>query len=81
MFSELIPVHSIEEIEVGRDGLMIKSGFYSGLLLPQVAIEWNWDKITFLRQTCIKAGLSENCWQNTNVEIFRFTAEIFAEND
>ena len=81
VLSEMIPINSIEEIKVGRDGLLMKNGFYSGLLLPQVALEWNWDKLTFLRQTCMKSGLSGDCWQDPNTEIFRFTAEVFSEND
>ncbi|OQX70606.1 MAG: AMMECR1 domain-containing protein [Candidatus Cloacimonas sp. 4484_275] len=80
VLSELIPVHSIDEIEVGRDGLLMKNGLYSGLLLPQVPIEWNWDKITFLEQTCLKAGLNSDCWKNSETEIYRFTAEVFSES-
>ena len=79
ILSELIRVINIEEIEIGRDGLLIRNNFSSGLLLPQVATEWKWDKITFLEQTCMKAGLSGNCWKKPDTEIFRFSAEIFSE--
>lgn len=79
ILSELIPVQSVDEIKIGRDGLLIRNSFTSGLLLPQVALEWNWDRKTFLEQTCNKAGLPINCWKNSETEIFRFTAEIFSE--
>jgi len=81
VLSNLIPVKSIDEIKVGRDGLLMKNSFTSGLLLPQVAIEWNWDRDEFLSQTCRKAGMYEDCWKNPETEIFRFTAEVFSESN
>ncbi len=80
VLSELIPVQSVDEIKIGRDGLLIQNSFTSGLLLPQVATEWKWDRKTFLEQTCNKAGLDRNCWQQPDTEIFRFFAEIFSES-
>jgi len=80
ILSELIPVQSVDEIKIGRDGLLIQNNFTSGLLLPQVATEWKWDRKTFLEQTCNKAGLNRNCWQQPDTEILRFTAEIFSES-
>lgn len=71
-------VSSIDEIEVGRDGLYIKQGGRSGLLLPQVATEWGWDRETFLAQACRKAGLPSDAWR-TGADIYRFQAEIFSE--
>jgi AmmeMemoRadiSam system protein A len=71
-------VTSIDEIEVGRDGLLIQQGQRSGLLLPQVATEWKWDRDTFLAQTCRKAGLPKDAWKH-GAEIYRFQAEIFNE--
>ncbi|MDP8011609.1 MAG: TIGR00296 family protein [Thermoplasmata archaeon] len=68
-----------ENVEIGKDGLIVEYGFYSGLLLPQVATEYNMDQETFLDQTCIKAGLSPGCWKNSNVKVFKFQAEIFKE--
>jgi AMMECR1 domain-containing protein len=56
----------------------VKNGFSSGLLLPQVATEWNWDSNVFLEQTCLKAGLNKNSWKKPGTEIFRFTADIFS---
>ncbi len=73
-------INSIDDIEVGRDGLFIKKGNYSGLLLPQVAIEYSWDREEFLRQTCIKAGLSKNAWKDKNTEIYTFQAQIISES-
>ena len=55
--SPIEPVVEVDEIEVGRDGLIISRGGRAGLLLPQVATEYGWDRETFLGQTCVKAGL------------------------
>jgi AmmeMemoRadiSam system protein A len=67
-----------EEIEVGRHGLLISWHGRRGLLLPQVPIEHDWDRITFLEQTCRKAGLPLDAWQHgTGIEAF--TAEVFGE--
>jgi AmmeMemoRadiSam system protein A len=73
-------VGSPEEIEVGRDGLLIEQGPRTGLLLPQVATEWGWDRDTFLAQTCRKAGLPLDAWQHGAV-IYKFQAEVFSERD
>lgn len=81
VLSEMIPVQDESEIKVGRDGLMIISGMHSGLLLPQVAVEWNWDVTTFLQETCRKAGLHRDCWNSPNCRILRFSAEIFSEKN
>ncbi len=75
--SPLVRVRDLNDIEVGRDGLMIRLDFHSGLLLPQVATEHNWDKTTFLEQTCLKAGLPKNIYKDKNAEIYRFTADVF----
>ncbi len=71
-------ITSTDEIQVGRHGLIISQGMHSGLLLPQVATDWGWDKYTFLAQTCRKAGLPEDCWQK-GAEIYTFEAEVFGE--
>ncbi len=70
-------IDNINEIEVGKHGILIRKGPYSGVLLPQVATEYNWDRITFLNQTCMKAGLHSNCWQDEDTEIYIFSAEVF----
>jgi len=69
---------SAEEVEVGRHGLLISMVGQRGLLLPQVPAERNWDRITFLEQTCRKAGLPPGAWQRGAV-IEAFTAEVFGE--
>jgi MEMO1 family protein len=72
------PVADVREIEVGRHGLYITRGFSSGVLLPQVATEYGWDRTTFLEQTCRKAGLPKNAWQE-GAKILSFEAEVFGE--
>ncbi len=72
------PVADIREIEVGRHGLYITRGFNSGVLLPQVATDYGWDRTTFLEQTCRKAGLPKNAWQE-GAKILSFEAEVFGE--
>lgn len=78
VLTPLEPVRDIEEIEVGKHGLKVQEGFYSGVLLPQVATEYGWDRIQFLRQTCRKAGLPPDAWEK-GAEIFKFSAEVFGE--
>ena len=75
--SPLVRVENLEEIVVGRDGLMIRLDMHSGLLLPQVAAEHGWDKTAFLEQTCLKAGLPKNIYKDKSAEIYRFSAEVF----
>ena len=58
-----------KKIKVGKDGLIIKKGFNSGLLLPQVAVEYKWDAKTFLEQTCLKAGLDKDAWKDAESSI------------
>jgi AmmeMemoRadiSam system protein A len=70
-------IKDVQEIEIGKHGLYIKKGFYAGLLLPQVATEYNWDPVTFLEETCRKAGLPPNAWKEKDAEIYLFSADIF----
>ncbi len=72
-------VRNIEEIEVGRDGLIISRGRFAGLLLPQVATEYGWDRHAFLDQTCLKAGLPPGSWSSEDTQIEKFAAEVFGE--
>lgn len=81
VLSPLRQIESIEEIVPGTHGIYLRYGSRSGLLLPQVAEEHGWDRETFLRNTCYKAGLMSECWQDPRIEIFIFTAEIFTEPD
>jgi AmmeMemoRadiSam system protein A len=67
-----------EEVEVGKHGLIVMSGVRRGLLLPQVPVEWDWDRETFLTQTCVKAGLPPDAWRH-GASILGFTAEVFGE--
>jgi AmmeMemoRadiSam system protein A len=71
-------VTSVEEIEVGRHGLIVEHGSSRGLLLPQVPIEHGWDRDTFLDHTCIKAGLEAVAWRR-GVRIFIFEAQVFGD--
>jgi uncharacterized protein (TIGR00296 family) len=73
------PVEYLENITLGQDGLIVESGPYRGLLLPQVATEWGWDGEEFLSNTCMKAGLPSDCWLSQNVKIYKFSSQIFQE--
>jgi hypothetical protein len=73
------PEEYLSQIKVGRDGLIVKHGFYSGLLLPQVPIEYGWDEEEFLEYTCEKAGLPKNYWKNSETEIQKFEGIVFKE--
>lgn len=66
-------------ITVGRDGLLVESDWQRGLLLPQVAIEHRFDAVTFLEQTCLKAGLPKDAWRKGKVKVYAFQAQIFTE--
>src|SRR5277367_5421396 len=76
-----------DAIEIGRHGLLITLGQRRGLLLPQVPIEHHWDRITFLEQTCRKAGLPLDAWKDawkndawkSSAKLEAFTAEVFGE--
>jgi len=78
VLSPLQKIESIEEIEVGKHGLYIEKNFYRGVLLPQVAVEYSWDRDTFLAQTCLKAGLDKDAWKE-DADIFIFTAQVFGD--
>jgi len=78
VLTKLTRIDSIDQIEVGKHGLYLRKGFNSGLLLPQVATEYEWDRQTFLEQTCWKAGLPSDAWKK-GAEIYIFGAEVFGE--
>jgi uncharacterized protein len=69
-----------EQVEVGRHGLVVSEGYRRGLLLPQVPLEWNWDREAFLAQTCRKAGLPPDAWR-FGAQLQAFTAEVFGDSD
>lgn len=73
------PEEYLSQIKVGRDGLIVKHGFYSGLLLPQVPIEYGWNEEEFLEHTCEKAGLPKNYWKDSETEIQKFEGIVFKE--
>jgi hypothetical protein len=70
-----------EDVEVGRHGLLISHAGRRGVLLPQVPVEHEWDRETFLDHTCLKAGLAPGTWKEEGVELLGFTAEVFGEED
>lgn len=72
-----LEICAAEDVLPGRHGLLVRSGAYSGLLLPQVALEHGWDRETFLAQTCRKAGLAANAWNQPNTQIYCFQAAVF----
>jgi len=80
VLSPLREIMDVDEIIVGEHGIYIQNGYNSGLLLPQVADEYNWDRQTFLEQTCRKAGLSESAWQDEKTVIKIFSAQVFGES-
>jgi AmmeMemoRadiSam system protein A len=79
VLSPLRRVTNIEQIQVGKHGLLMKNGDSEGLLLPQVPTEQKWDRHTFLEQTCVKARLNRDCWKDENTDIFMFSAVVFPE--
>lgn len=82
--SVLSPISEVTDpstIVVGKHGLIISRGANRGLLLPQVPIEWGWDRETFLAQTCVKAGLPENAWKQKGTKIESFAADVFSEKE
>jgi AmmeMemoRadiSam system protein A len=79
ILSHLKQITDTGEIEVGTHGLYIVKGPHSGLLLPQVATEYGWDRGAFLEQTCYKAGLPPNAWRDRTTKIFIFSADVFGD--
>lgn len=67
------------KIKVGRDGLIVKHGSNSGLLLPQVSVEYGWTEEEFLSHTCEKAGLAGNCWKEKETLVQKFEGIVFKE--
>lgn len=79
VMSPIEPVMDVAGIEVGRHGLIVSRGGHVGLLLPQVAAEYGWDRDTFLSQTCRKAGLPADAWRSEGIRLEKFSAEVFGE--
>jgi AmmeMemoRadiSam system protein A len=81
VLSALEKIDNIEDIKIGTHGIYLEKGYYRGVLLPQVATEHNWDRETFLKQTCIKAGLPVDAWDSEETDIYIFSAEVFSDCD
>lgn len=73
------PKEILKSIVIGRDGLIARKGVFRGLLLPQVAVDWEWDVEEFISHTCMKAGLKSDDWLKGDTRIYKFSAEIFGE--
>jgi hypothetical protein len=78
VLSPLELISSLDDIQVGVHGIYIVKNSFRGVLLPQVATEYGWDRETFLKHTCLKAGLPENAWQK-GCDIYIFSALVFGE--
>lgn len=78
--SALEELKNPESLEIGRHGLLVERGPARGLLLPQVAADNNWDRATFLDQTCRKAGMDPGCWELEDTRVFTFTVDNFEED-
>ena len=80
VLSPLEEVKDIDEIEIGVHGLYITKVFHSGLFLPQVASEYRWDRLTFLQETCHKAGLHRDAWRDKDTKVYIFSSEVIGEH-
>jgi len=76
------PGEYLNHITIGKDGLIVRGTFNSGLLLPQVAVEYEWHPEMFLSQTCVKAGLNADSWHDfENCRVYKFQAQVFSEQN
>jgi AmmeMemoRadiSam system protein A len=73
-------IGSITQIEIGKHGLIISKGLRRGVLLPQVPVEWGWNRDEFLKAICQKAGLPEDAWKE-GADLYIFSAQVFGENE
>ena len=81
VLSPIQPVKDIQEIEVGKHGLLLELGMRRGLLLPQVAVEYRWTREEFLENTARKAGLFREAWKDPRAKIYMFSAEVVEEEE
>ncbi len=79
VMTPLRKINSAEEVQIGEHGVLMRRGYQSGLLLPQVATEHNWDRQTFLDHACLKAGLLLGEWKDPQTDIYVFSAQVFHE--
>jgi AmmeMemoRadiSam system protein A len=80
VLSPLKKITDPNEVEVGKHGLVIDAGYTRGLLLPQVAVEYGWNREQFLSSTARKAGLPSNAWKKPDISLYVFTSDVFAES-
>lgn len=80
VLSPLEELKDPQKVVVGEHGLMIKKAPYSGLLLPQVATDFGWDRQQFLSETCRKAGLPPDAWRESETTLYAFRAQVFGES-
>ncbi len=80
VLSPLKEISSLDEIKVGTHGILMRNGFNSGVLLPQVPVEQGWDLEEFLVNTCYKAGMNGDCYKDNSTVIQIFSAVVFSEN-
>lgn len=76
LLGPLVPIDGPDDLVLGRDGVLVRGSGHTGVLLPQVAAAWGFDRREFVEQVCRKAGLSRDAWQS-GARLFRFEAEIF----
>lgn len=81
VLSPMRRITNVEEIQVGTHGILMSRGICHGVLLPQVATEYGWDRVTFLENTCMKAGLPSNSWKDPQTKIEIFSAQVFGEKE
>ncbi len=79
VLSPLSACDDIRRIEIGRHGLVVEQGWKRGLLLPEVALDAGWDAETFVRQCCVKAGLTRSAWNEPGTRVWTFESEHFGE--
>lgn len=75
------PVDYLNNVTIGEDGLMLNSGEYSSLLLPQVAVEFDWAVEEYLSNLCYKAGLTADTWMEDGVKIYKFGCTVYRERE
>lgn len=81
VLSQMKKITDVNEIEVGKHGIIMSRGICQGVLLPQVATEQGWDRQTFIEHTCLKAGLPADAWKDPETSIEVFSAQVFGEKN
>ena len=76
---ELLEGNYLKQIKIGRDGLIVEGNWNSGLLLPQVFVEYNTNAEEALEMTCEKAGINKNAWKEKDIRVYKFRCEVYSE--